>query len=170
MALDNFTLDETNQLTFDIYLRGSHPGNPFLSVTALDSLNMERLGHTEVFPGIAPTDSIPEDQVYRATITMQIDTTHVEIQRPHVILLDIAWQVPATDDRLPLVDGAGNPIDRLIVTGPVLVDPAYVVPEPEQEFDPPVSFTPISTTACHSGVIHFPAVNSTLEMHSGCDA
>jgi hypothetical protein len=119
------------RLRFDLYLSGAHPHNPALLVTVVDAVTQERLGHSEVYPGSAPTDALRDRAVYRAAVAVTLDERPSTPLDPRQILLRLDWLAPGDDDPLPLVDGGGAPLDLLLVGGPALIDPRYQVPAPD---------------------------------------
>lgn len=122
-------------LRFTVYLKGRSERNAALYATAIDSVTLERLGHTEVFPGMAPTDSLNPEQVYRAPVRVPLDTAPEIPVRPRRVRLQLRWFSPSAFESVPLVDSAGNPVDTLLLDGPLLVDERYSPPEPEVGLD-----------------------------------
>ncbi|MFW5748146.1 MAG: glycosyltransferase family 39 protein [Chloroflexota bacterium] len=118
---------------FDLFIQGRSPLNPALFVTLVDPITLERLGHWERFPGIAPTDSLNPEQTYAAPVRVRL-TTDAPLS-PRQVGLRLEWFSPAAFEPLPLVDANGNRLDALIVPGPVLIDPRYQPPQPEIPLD-----------------------------------
>jgi len=122
----------SDQIVFEMDITGTHPENPLLAVTVVDPLTSNRLGYTEIYPGIAPTDALDPDRTYRARVQVPLDEVGDEPLRPRQLRLRLDWIPPTATEQLPWVDGAGTPIDALFVDGPILDDPRYGVDEPSQ--------------------------------------
>lgn len=120
-------------LDIDVYLRGTHPDDPALFVTALDAITLERLGHLEVFPGMAALSALPPDRIYRARLRLPLDD--FAARGPRRIDLRLIWHSPSVFREIPLVDGAGTPVSALIVPGPTLYDARYAPPAPGVRMD-----------------------------------
>jgi hypothetical protein len=108
------------ELTFDVYFRGNHPLNPALLITAIDSVNIARLDHVEIYPGMASTDLLPDEQLYRLPITLQLGEP-AAVQAPRLVMLNLEWQ--DAGDEAEIVFENGESV--LEIQGPVLVDPRY---------------------------------------------
>lgn len=126
-----------DDIRLDLSITGNHPANPLLAITVVDPLTAERLGNTEIYPGIAPTDTLEAGQAYQARVSVPVDEVGDDPLRPRQLRLRLDWLPPTASEPLPWVDGAGNRIEALFVDGPTLVDPRYAPSEPE---------TPLLTT------------------------
>lgn len=124
------TLQPGDEMVFDLYLSGSHPNNPALLATLISPLTLERLGHTEIYPGIAPTDSLDPTQIYRFTMRVPLERVEDEILPPQLLRLRLEWLSPATDQTIPLTVG-GAPLNTLLVDGATIIDPRYTVTVPD---------------------------------------
>lgn len=125
------TVEPDETLTGYAYLRGSHPQNPALFLTAVDSLTGATLGHTEIYPGMAPTDTLPPERTYRFDWWVDVETNVV--LSPRLIDLHLSWYAPEAMQTISQVDGSGVDLgERVILRGPVLIDPAYEL-QPENE-------------------------------------
>jgi hypothetical protein len=116
---------------FWLYLRGEHPANPALLATLIDPLTGERLGHTEIYPGLAPTDTLDPEQLYRALLRIPVDDLDGAALSPRRALLRLSWHSPAAGHDLPLIDGGGAEIGVVLAPGPALIDPRYQPSAPE---------------------------------------
>lgn len=117
-------LRPNQDLVFDLYLQGNHPDNPFLLVTIVDAITLERLGHVELFPSLAPTDSLDTDMLYRAEIRVNADEIDKALS-PRQVNLQLAWHSLETFRDIPLTDGENTPIETLLVTASTLIDSEY---------------------------------------------
>lgn len=114
-------LQPDDTLSLDLYLRGNHPDNPALLVTAADSLRAVRLGHIEIFPGMAATDSLGADQLYRVPVRIPLDERPDQIREPRLMTILFKF-VNLEDDRTLLFDNGESLIE---VFGPTFYDPRY---------------------------------------------
>ncbi|RMG73852.1 MAG: phospholipid carrier-dependent glycosyltransferase, partial [Chloroflexi bacterium] len=133
--VQQMVLNPNDTMTIDLYLRGSHPDNPMLMLTALDSVTNERLGFTGVFPGMAATDSLDPDQLYKARVQLKLDEVGDVVLSPRMIRLQVVWFSPSLFEALPMTDGAGNPIETLLLDGTLLIDERYTTPDTRYEVD-----------------------------------
>ncbi len=128
-TVEQNTVRPGDTLTGHAYLRGTHPQNPALFLTAVDSLTGATLGHTEIYPGMAPTDTLPPERTYRFDWWVDVETTAA--LSPRLIDLHLSWYVPDAMLSIPQVDGSGVALgERVILRGPVLIDSDYQ-PRPE---------------------------------------
>ncbi|MEO1645124.1 MAG: phospholipid carrier-dependent glycosyltransferase, partial [Chloroflexota bacterium] len=74
----------------DIYFRGNHPDNPALTVTAVDTIQVQRFDHIEIFPGMADMRHLPDDQLYRTTVLLDIPQPQTS-RPPRVVNILIEW-------------------------------------------------------------------------------
>ena len=129
------TIKPGQTMTVDLYLRGNHPDNPMLMLTAVDAITHERLGFTGVFPGMAATDTLNPDQLYRARVRIKLDEVGDIVLSPRRVRLHVEWFSPSLFEDLPIVDGAGNPVETLFLDGAVLLDGRYEVPDTRYNAD-----------------------------------
>lgn len=115
-------VNPNDTLSLDLYIRGNHPDNPALIITAVDSIRIERLDHIEVYPGMAATNLLPDDTIYRLPMEFQLDTPDVVLP-PRVISINIQW-VNLEDDTKLTFDNGENLLEIQNVT---FVDPRYKV-------------------------------------------
>jgi hypothetical protein len=79
-----------------------------------------------VYPGQTATDSLADDVLYRAPLSLTLPDT-IEPLSPRRLRLQLGWQTPLDTDYLPLTrDGA--PVDALVLDSAVLLDPRYETP------------------------------------------
>lgn len=109
-----------DELRIDVYFRGNHPLNPVLLITAIDTINITRLDHMEIYPGMAATDDLPDEQHYRMPIFLQLGEP-TAIQPPRLVMLNLEWQDAGDEAEINFENGQSV----LEIQGPVLVDPRY---------------------------------------------
>lgn len=91
-----------------LYLRGQHPDNPALSVKALDPVNTQILGTTEIYPGMTATAQLDAQTLYR--VPVEVPVSAPDDPNPRQIQFSLAWlnpvngQIVAWDD-VPLLYG-----------------------------------------------------------------
>lgn len=115
-------INPNENLTVDIYFRGNHPLNPALLVTAIDSVRVARLDHVEIYPGMAATDTLPDNQLYRVPIYLHLSEPD-EIRAPRVVIINLEWQ-DAGDEADILFENGQSVLE---IEAGVLVDPRYQV-------------------------------------------
>ncbi len=118
------TVTPGDEISLDVYLRGRSTSNAGLFITAVDSITLESLGSKAVYPGMAPTDVLQPDQLYRARVRVPLDNVQVPLSA-RTVGLKLSWFSPSLFEDIPLVDGAGNPLESVILEGPVLLDERY---------------------------------------------
>lgn len=117
------TVSAGDTIAVDIYLRGHHPTNPALTVTAVDTVRVARLDHIEIYPGMADMRYLPDEQVYKATI--ELDILQVDsILAPRVVNILVEWVDLVTNDAL-IFDSA---LSLLEVQSATFVDDRYEAP------------------------------------------
>lgn len=104
-------------LHFELTFAGMNPGNAYLLATAVDSITQERIGHTEVYPGIAPTDALRANGRYQAVIRLPLEMTESTLS-PRRLDVFLNWSVSSGQ-------GVGTRYE-----GPILRDPRYNPPAP----------------------------------------
>ncbi len=106
-------------IDFELMFSGAHPRNPALAVNAVDSLTRERLGRVELYPGMAPTDTLRPDHRYRARLSLPLESV-AEPLSPRVVDLQFEWFIPATNELIA---------ERVLLPGPALIDARYSPPD-----------------------------------------
>ena len=119
-------------VAMDIYFEGKHEENPMLFVTAQHPISRERLGDIDTYPGMAATDSLDADQLYRARLRFQILTPPSD-SSPFQIQMALGWRVLDPNDRfsgrfVDWFDAQDRPIGAVFFDGPVYYDPSYTPP------------------------------------------
>jgi hypothetical protein len=109
-------LNET--LSLDLYIRGNHPDNPALIITAVDSIRVERLDHIEIYPGMAATNALPDDTIYRLPIEFSLDTPDTVLP-PRMLTILVQWVNLEDDMRLVFDNGR----DLLEIQNVIFLDP-----------------------------------------------
>lgn len=123
------TLAPGEPFTFELYLRGSHPLNPALSATLIDSITGEPLGQADVYPGMAPTNALPANVLYHAPVTIPLTLTE-EALSPRALLLQLRWYDVADAAWVAYDTGPGTLQDVAL-----LRDPRYTPTMPAQSVD-----------------------------------
>jgi hypothetical protein len=118
--------DEEIRLTLDI--QGQHSQNPFLAITAVDPVTLDSLGYASLYPGLAPTDALDPEQVYRTLIGFHLDPPDAQVRQPRRVLLRLEWITPVDGRSLMMRQADGSALEALLVNGPTWIDPRY---EPE---------------------------------------
>jgi hypothetical protein len=114
---------EPNQnLTVDLYLRGNHPDNPALIITAIDSIRTARLDHVEIYPGMADMRYLPNETIYHLPISFQLANPDTLLP-PRLIMLNLEWVNLEDDVSLVFENG----LSRLEVPAASFYDPAYKI-------------------------------------------
>lgn len=104
-----------------LYIQGQEPSDPELSVTLWENRGgFHALSNLELYPGEAPTAQLDPQTIYRVLLVFHIDT---DMRSPRQLQLLIHWQNPTTGGELAWMDGQGNPLDTLSLSGPILIDP-----------------------------------------------
>ena len=111
-----------DRLTLDVYLRGNHSLNPALLITAIDSVRVARLDHVELYPGMAATDTLPPDQIYRIPIKLYLSEPD-EVRAPRLVMINLEWE-DAGDEAEILFDNGKSVLE---IAAGVLVDERYQV-------------------------------------------
>ncbi len=110
------TIATGQALRFELTFAGTHPDNPYLLATAIDSITQERLGHVEVYPGTAATSTLKCDGRYRATVTIPLIHTQAPLS-PRLINVALRWS-NSSDAPSAYYEGA------------LLIDPRYTASVP----------------------------------------
>lgn len=97
---------------FELTFAGMNPDNAYLLATAVDSITQERIGHTEVYPGIAPTDALRANGRYQAVIRLPLETIESPLS-PRRLDVFLSWSALSSHD-------VGTRYE-----GPILRDPRY---------------------------------------------
>lgn len=119
-------------ILLDVYFSGGHPENPALFITAQHPITGERIGTVDTYPGMAPTDTLTDEAIYRAQVRVPLRTETVF--SPFQIQMAIGWRVPNADDPgqgrfLQWYDADDREIGAVFLNGPVYNDSRYQVPE-----------------------------------------
>lgn len=112
-------INRAESVTVDLYLRGEHSSNASLWITVVDTERIERLGHIEIYPGIAASDQLGEQRWrYQARVPTASD---IAPRPPRVLGLMIQWVDPVSATAYPYANGE----TRLELSGPVWIDQRY---------------------------------------------
>ncbi|MEM9954607.1 MAG: phospholipid carrier-dependent glycosyltransferase [Chloroflexota bacterium] len=107
-------------VSIDLYFRGNHPDNPAMTITAVDTIRLQRFDHHEIYPGMADMRYLPDDRIFKATIDLTI-TAPDSIEPPRVVTILVEWVDLDTNTEL-VFDGE---ISLLEVMGATFVDGRY---------------------------------------------
>ncbi len=111
-------------MTVDLYFRGNHPTNPALTITAVDTIRVQRFDHIEIYPGMADMRYLPDDQLFKARF--QLDITQADtVLAPRIINILVEWI--DLDTNMALV--FDSDLSLLEVIGGTFVDTDYQAPE-----------------------------------------
>lgn len=83
-------LKENDDLEIYFYVSGPHEDNLALQLTAIDARTGERMGYSEMYAGMSPSDRLIEGQVYRAPFRIQSAAVDVP-QAPRQVQLKVQW-------------------------------------------------------------------------------
>jgi 4-amino-4-deoxy-L-arabinose transferase-like glycosyltransferase len=119
-----------DMLRFTLYLTGAHPENPALYLTLLDPVTDEALATGAVYPGMAGTDDLRGNTLYRAPVTLTL-CGDCDPLPPRQLKLQLGWQTALNTDYLPMTDANGESVPALVLSAATLIDPRYTPPEPE---------------------------------------
>ncbi|MEP7292309.1 MAG: phospholipid carrier-dependent glycosyltransferase [Chloroflexota bacterium] len=109
---------------FNLYLRGSHPDNPFLFVKALYPLNGDVLGGVDTYPGMLPTQSMIDDRLYVVPMRFRLDEAKLaQYPAPYLLQLVFGWSTP-DGTLLPMQGENGAPLDAPMLPGPTVLNTA----------------------------------------------
>lgn len=123
-----------DDLPIDLFFSGHHPENPALFITVQDSLTGDTLASVDTYPGMAPTDALRPQVIYRARVTVPALDAPAN-PRPQQLTLAVGWRVPDADDPgagrfLPWTGDDGTPLGGVFAPGPTLTTPGYTPEAP----------------------------------------
>ncbi|MGJ3239888.1 MAG: ArnT family glycosyltransferase [Anaerolineae bacterium] len=113
-----------DRLPVDLYFRGYHPSNPALTMTAVDTIQVQRFDHIEVYPGMADTSTLPPDQLYRVRLWLTITQPQIALPPRQVNIL-VQWVDVGENEALSFDRGT----DLLEVVGATYADGRYRAPD-----------------------------------------
>lgn len=130
--------DESVQVT--VYIQGTHPAEPIFYIKIIDPLTLVPIGSLDVYPGMTPLSQLDPTQLYEFRFTIPIDRTRLTGQTPRRLEVFMGLRHAKSADpggdngtSIPWRVSDGTTVDFLRVSGPTLVDPAYVPPPPAVE-------------------------------------
>ncbi|MEO0562892.1 MAG: hypothetical protein AAF125_12350, partial [Chloroflexota bacterium] len=131
------TVGPGGAIAVDLYFEGGHDENPALFITAQHPVTGERLGKVDTYPGMAPTDLLDNDQIYRARVQLRLDNVRGTVA-PFQTELAFGWRVPDEDDPgqgrfVDWFDGEDEQIGGVFGAGPVVIAPGYEAPPAPNE-------------------------------------
>lgn len=123
-------------LRVEVYFSGNHPENPAMFITAQNPLTGERLGKIDTYPGMAATDTLAPNTLYRAVLRVPLQPLP-EPQAPFVVQLALGWRVPDAQDPtqgrfVQWFNADDEPIGAVFADGGVLQDARYQAGQPPQ--------------------------------------
>jgi hypothetical protein len=84
-------------LRFELTFSGRSDDNAYLLATAVDSVTQKRLGHVEIYPGMAPTNRLLPDGRYQTWVTIPItfpyadQTADLNPLSPRMVDIYLSW-------------------------------------------------------------------------------
>lgn len=125
LDLHQTQVEPSQILSLDLYFRGNHPDNPALLVTAADSLRATRLGHVEIYPGMAATNFLAADQLYRVPVHIALDDVPDDVRQPRYVAVLVEWV--NLEDNEKIVFDSDQSLYEIMQT--TFVDPRYDAPQ-----------------------------------------
>ncbi|MDW8298929.1 MAG: glycosyltransferase family 39 protein [Anaerolineae bacterium] len=132
--LDRPVIGRSEPMRLTVYFSGSHAENAHFYAAVINPRTGERLGGVDTYLGMAPTDSLDPNLLYRAKLTIPM-RADLPPEPPMQTLLQFGWRVPHTGRTLPLTNAKNGLLESLVVAGAVLVDSAWQPPRAEQATD-----------------------------------
>lgn len=83
-------INTDDSILVDLYFRGNHPDNPALTITAVDTIRVDRFDHVEIYPGMANMRTLPEGQIFRSSIRLDIPEPS-EVRAPRMVNILVEW-------------------------------------------------------------------------------
>ena len=120
-----------DNLHFWLYVQGQHVDNLALTASVIDLTPSQQFGQIEVYPGMAPTDSLDPDSIYRFWLYVPLNQMNDQPAAPGELTLQLRWFDPESERHILITDGNDVMLDHLLLAGPVLVDPDFDPPAPE---------------------------------------
>jgi hypothetical protein len=107
-----------------LYLSGSDPRNPALTVSWLSAVEAQNLGQITVYPGMSPTDALADGVIYKAIVpTTPLFSGCEECETGTGLLrLELKWQTDG-ETSLPTMLSGGQ-TTPILLDGPVYIDQA----------------------------------------------
>lgn len=133
-ALHKPSIARGEPLRLDVYFSGNHAENAHFYAVALNPRTGEKIGGVDTYLGMAPTDTLDPDLLYRAVLTIP---TRADLppEPPLQTRIQLGWRAPQTERVLPLQRAEGAPIESLVVDGAVLLDSTWQPPRTAQTTD-----------------------------------
>lgn len=135
------TVQPGGEIVLDVYFSGGHDENPVLFITAQHPLTGERLGTLNEYPGMTATDTLRDDDIYRARMRFRMnDVDAIDVSAPFQVQLALGWRTvdpndPGSGRYLVWTNADGNPLGGVFINGPVFIDPAYTPPQMTHTLD-----------------------------------
>lgn len=118
------TVNAGDTLQVALYFRGYHPDNPALTITAVDTVRVDRFDHIEIYPGMADMRVLPDEQIFRSTVQLDIPEPDA-ILAPRVINILVEWVDLDTSEAIIFDSG----LSLLEVPSATFVDRRYQADE-----------------------------------------
>lgn len=122
--VDSGIVHSGNSVDVDLYFRGNHPDNPALTITAVDTIRVQRFDHIEIFPGMADMRYLPDEQIFMVRVSLNLPEPDT-IRPPRVINILLEWIDLDTNEELLFDSG----LSLLEVASVTFVDKNYQAPE-----------------------------------------
>ncbi|GAB5490938.1 MAG: hypothetical protein Phog2KO_11530 [Phototrophicaceae bacterium] len=113
-----------DSILVDLYFRGNHPANPALTITAVDTIRVDRFDHLEIYPGMANMRTLPEEQIFRSSVRLDMPEPS-EIRAPRIVNILVEWVDLVSNESLVF----DNALSLLEVPSVTFVDTRYQTPE-----------------------------------------
>lgn len=133
-TLDQLFIGQGEPMRLSVYFSGRHAENAHFYAIALNPRTLEGIGVVDTYLGMAPTDSLDPDALYRARLSIPM-RADLPPEPPMQVRLQFGWRVPRTERTLPLTTAEGAPLESLVVDGAVLVDARWASPPVERAVD-----------------------------------
>lgn len=118
------TVSTGDRLTVDLYFRGNHPDNPALTVTAVDTIRVQRFDHIEIYPGMADMRQLADDRIFRTRLFFDI-TKPDTVLPPRAVNILVKWIDLDTDEALVFDSG----LSLLEIQDATYIDDEYQAPQ-----------------------------------------
>ncbi|PJF36427.1 MAG: hypothetical protein CUN49_05435 [Candidatus Thermofonsia Clade 1 bacterium] len=133
-ALHKAVIQRGEPLCLTLYFSGNHAENAHFYAVVINPRTGEGIGGVDTYLGMAPTDSLDPNALYRAVLSVPM-RQDLPPEAPMQVLVQLGWRVPSTERTLPLLTAEGAPLESLVVAGAVLIDSAWQPPQAARATD-----------------------------------
>lgn len=120
---DSSVVHSADNIQIDVYFRGNHPDNPALTITAVDTIRVQRFDHVEIFPGMADMRYLPDEQIFLTSVSLNLPEPETALP-PRVVNILLEWVDLDTNEKLVFDSG----LSLLEVQSATFVDSNYQAP------------------------------------------